>query len=187
MVSEDKEILDRFATIVADTLQIDKDRVTEDAYLDELGAESLDFVEIGFETDDEFRITLPEKDILSTAREVFGEDMLVKDDLLTPDAKKFIEKRMPELDPACLEGDVSVAQITREFGRVGSWIRLIRGLMEYTPDKCTECGADWKKPVAGQLKCSSCNATYDILDGQDISRKWVEEYYNAEYESAKAS
>ena len=38
MASEDKEILDRFATIVAETLLIDQDKVSEDAYLDELGA-----------------------------------------------------------------------------------------------------------------------------------------------------
>ena len=180
-MSDEKDVFNRFAAIVAEALQIEPEEVTKDIYLDELGAESLDFVEIGFETDDEFRIILPEKDILTAAESVFGSEVLVKDGLLTDEAKRFIEQRMPELDGSMLEGDVPVMKMRREFGRVRSWVRLIQGLMEHTPDKCTQCGGAWGKPAASRLTCGSCGAVFDIPDGQEISQKWIDDYYKSEY------
>ena len=65
-------ILEKFADIVSNSLRIDAARVVEDAYLDDLGAESLDLLEITMEAEEAFNILIPQKNILQTAQEVFG-------------------------------------------------------------------------------------------------------------------
>ena len=47
----ESQILEKFSQVVAKSLRIDSSQVTSDAYLDELGAESLDLIEITMETE----------------------------------------------------------------------------------------------------------------------------------------
>jgi len=71
------QIFDKFADIVAQSLRIEPAKVTIDAHLmDDLGAESLDLIEITMETESAFDVWLPEKSILDTAAEVFVPDFL---------------------------------------------------------------------------------------------------------------
>src|ERR1039457_6383111 len=73
------QVFDRFAQIVAHSLSIDVSQVTADTYLSDLGAESLDLIEITMESETQFHIFLPDKSILETAVEVFGPGILEKD------------------------------------------------------------------------------------------------------------
>ncbi len=94
----DSEILERFAGIVANSLRIEPERVTADAYLSDLGAESLDLLEITMEVEDEFGIIMPQKDILQVGQEVVGPDVLVRDGLITEDGVRFLRSRLPAVD-----------------------------------------------------------------------------------------
>ncbi|MDE0300002.1 MAG: acyl carrier protein [Candidatus Poribacteria bacterium] len=54
---------DRIVTIIADQLQIDKDQVTPDAsFMDDLGADSLDTVELIMALEEEFDMEIPDGD-----------------------------------------------------------------------------------------------------------------------------
>src|SRR5579863_5049250 len=78
------EIFEKFADIVAQSLRIERAKVTMNSHLmDDLGAESLDLIEITMETESAFDVWLPEKSILDTAAEVFGPDVLVQNEMLT--------------------------------------------------------------------------------------------------------
>lgn len=178
VAASDPEILERFARVVAQSLRIETSAVTADAYLDDLGAESLDLAEITMEAEEEFDILIPQKSILQTATEVFGEGVLIKEGRLTEEGKRLIRRRMPEF-----EGDldeVTVAELNRLFMRVGTWLRMIAGLMEHTPTTCAKCGTPFGKAKAGLLKCRSCGAEQDIPSGEDLNRQWVEQYYQQE-------
>src|SRR5215471_3348059 len=98
-----REIFEKFSQIVAKSLHIDVGAVSEDSCLDELGAESLDLIEITMEAEDTFNIWISEKSILQTAIEVFGPNVLEQDGFLTEAGKALLLDRMPELDPASLE------------------------------------------------------------------------------------
>jgi acyl carrier protein len=76
----ESKIFDQFAQIVAHSLRIDATQVTRDVQLTDLGAESLDLIEISMETESQFHIFLPDKSILETAVEVFGSGILEKTD-----------------------------------------------------------------------------------------------------------
>src|SRR4029453_3276011 len=90
------EILERFTKVVVQSLRIDPSQVTEDAFLDDLGAESLDLAEITMESGEEFDILVPQKNILQAATEVFGDGVLARDGKLTEEGKRFLRRRMPE-------------------------------------------------------------------------------------------
>ena len=94
-IMTDPEVFDKFAQIVARSLRIDASQVTPEAHLNDLGAESLDLIEITMETESQFHIFLPDKSILETAVEVFGPDILETDGYLTEEGKRLLLCRMP--------------------------------------------------------------------------------------------
>ena len=178
-----QEILERFAQVVAKSLRIEASQVTEDAYLDDLGAESLDLAEITMEAEEEFDVLIAQKNILRTATEVFGEDVIVRDGRLTDEGKRFIRRRLPDFDGELDE--LTVADLGKAFLRVGTWVRMIAGLMEHTPAACPGCGQAFGKPLAGRLKCRDCGLEHDLPSGDDLNRQWVERYYREEYVPAQ--
>ena len=56
----ESEVFDKFAQIVARSLRIDVAQVTPEVHLTDLGAESLDLIEITMETESQFHIFLPD-------------------------------------------------------------------------------------------------------------------------------
>tara|TARA_Y100000814_G_scaffold265150_1_gene218237 strand:+ start:1399 stop:1659 length:261 start_codon:yes stop_codon:yes gene_type:complete len=57
------EILQKIVDIVVEKLGVDNEKVTEDAkFIDDLGADSLDTVELIMEFEDEFGIEIPDED-----------------------------------------------------------------------------------------------------------------------------
>ncbi|HLV02767.1 MAG TPA: phosphopantetheine-binding protein [Acidobacteriota bacterium] len=177
----DQEILERFATIVANSLKIDASLVTEDAYLDDLGADSLDFLEITLETESAFRISIPDKNILKTGEEVLGPDILEKEGILTEEGKRFLKKRMPELSEEELSGEVRMDDVNHRLTRVDTWVRMIKGLLEHTPAQCPECGGELENTPTGRLKCVKCSAEVEIPSGEELNKRWVQNYYENEY------
>ena len=60
---EREDLLKKIRTIVADKLSISEDQVTEEAsYIEDLGADSLDTVELVMALEDEFGLDFPDED-----------------------------------------------------------------------------------------------------------------------------
>ncbi len=60
---ERDELLKKLKEIVADKLSINEDQITEDAsFIDDLGADSLDTVELVMALEDEFDLDIPDED-----------------------------------------------------------------------------------------------------------------------------
>jgi acyl carrier protein len=181
-IPSESEILERFAKVVSKSLRIDPALVTPEADLELLGAESLDLLEISVDTESEFNICLPEKNILQTAEEVFGQGVLQKDGILTEDGKRLLLRRMPDLAPEQLQGAVKVSDLRRLFGKVSIWTRMIHGLMGYTPQTCPDCGNSGLEPALGsRLRCLQCGKECDIPSGEQLNARWIQEYYEKEY------
>jgi len=72
-------IIDDVRTIIAKSLNIPIERLTPETRLDELGAESLDVIEIVFGLEEKFDITIPlkadEASRVATAGKTEGQDM----------------------------------------------------------------------------------------------------------------
>jgi len=175
------EVFDKFAQIVARSLRIDAAQVVPDAYLTDLGAESLDLIEISMETESQFHIFLPDKSILDTAVEVFGPDVLEKAGYVTDEGKRLLLQRMPDADAQAFEGAVAVKDLQHYFLRVNTWVRMIQGLVRYTPAKCSACAGPMAASMGFRMKCTHCGAEITLRSGEELNREWVREYYEREY------
>lgn len=172
----EEQIHEKFAAIVAQSLHIDAKQVVPGIHLDELGAESLDLIEISMEVEAQFRVWLPEKSILQTAIDVYGPDVIEHDGHLTQTGKALLEARMPAEDAAHFQGEVSLKDVNQYFLLVSTWIRMIDGLLSFTPAACASCGGALEPSLGFRLKCASCGAEVTLRSGDEINREWVEEF-----------
>lgn len=70
-----ENILDRVIDIVAEELAVDRDEVTEDSsFIEDLGADSLDVVELVMAFEEEFDVEIPDED---------AEDILTVEDAVS--------------------------------------------------------------------------------------------------------
>jgi acyl carrier protein len=177
----ESEVFEKFAQIVARSLRIDPAQVTRDAQLNDLGAESLDMIEVTMETEAQFHIFLPDKSILETAVEVFGSDVLEKGGYLTEAGKKLLLCRMPEADAQAFQGEVAVKDLQRYFLKVSTWVRMIQDLVRYTPGECAACGGPMAASMGFRMKCTRCGEEITLRSGEELNREWVREYYENEF------
>lgn len=179
----ESEVFEKFAQIVARSLRIDASQVKPDIHLNDLGAESLDLIEITMETESQFHIFLPDKSILETAVEVFGPDILEKEGYLTEEGKRLLLRRMPETDAAAFQGQVAVKDLQSYFLKVDTWVRMIQGLAQYTPAECAACGGAMTASQGFRMKCTRCGEEITLRSGEELNREWVVEYHEKEYRS----
>jgi acyl carrier protein len=180
-IMTESEVFDKFAQIVARSLRIDAAQVSLDAQLNDLGAESLDLIEITMETESQFHIFLPDKSILETAVEVFGSDILEKDGYLTEEGKRLMMCRLPEADVRTFQGEIAVKDLQTYFLRVGTWVQMVQALAKYTPGQCAECGGRMTASMGFRMKCANCGQEITLRSGEELNRAWVREYYEKEY------
>lgn len=178
----EQQILDKTADIVAASLRVDRARVTPDAHMmDDLGAESLDIIEITMETESVFNVCIPERSILDTAIDVFGPDVLEKDGYLTSAGKLLLHRRLPDLDRTRFEGQVSIASIRSYFLTVRSWAHMVWRLAQHTPSECLDCASTLIAEPGFRMKCPNCGKEMTLRAGEDLNREWVEHFYKTEY------
>src|SRR4051812_15049436 len=107
------EVALRVRTLVAENLELELDEVQLTSSFFDLGAESLDLLDVAFSLESEYRISFPRTDILERATEHFGEDALVQEGLVTDLGLQLLREGMPELDPNLIKPglrDVDVAK-----------------------------------------------------------------------------
>jgi acyl carrier protein len=112
MTSKD-EVFAKIQTALVDALGVDEEEVTPEATLvGDLGAESIDFLDIVFRLEKAFGIEIPRADL-------FPEDILtnaeyVKDGKVTPTGVSELKKRMPFADLSKFESN----PLVQEFGNL---------------------------------------------------------------------
>ncbi len=137
----------------------------------DLGAQSLDFLDIAFSLEREFRIQFPRADFLQRASDHFGEENLVKDGTLTPFGIKLLAKGMPEIDPAQLTPGLRVTEVRQMFV-VGTFVRVVKQLLDAKASmdrKCPKCGAEMgDSPSLPELICPACGHSVPLPSGDDV-------------------
>ena len=125
-MSLDPEIFAKVKEALIDALGVDDDEVTEDATMvGDLGAESIDFLDIVFKLEKSFDISIPRE-------ELFPDDILtnadyVADGKLTPEGVAQLKERMPFADLTKFESDPQV----QNFGN----LLTVKDLCDYVATK----------------------------------------------------
>ena len=110
-----EEIFAKVQATLVDALGVDDDEVTLESRLEaDLGAESIDFLDIVFRLEKNFGIKIPRG-------ELFPEDLaaadsgMVKDGLITADGLVTLQKKMPHFDLEKFSKDPKVENIRDMF------------------------------------------------------------------------
>lgn len=169
----DEELHERLAAVIAESLRVDPARVTPDASLDDLGADSIDLVEITADLEHAFTVLMPEQTVLQLASDVGGSGVFERDGRLTALGAELLRARMPPAAAAAVVDGMPLGQLKPVFLRVDAWHRVIRGLLDATPRTCSACDSRLEQGAPTQVRCPACAIQYDLPSGDDVGREWV--------------
>jgi acyl carrier protein len=95
------KVIDRVRAVIADALYLDAGEVQrESSLMKDLGAESIDFLDIMFRLEKEFGIKLPKGEVERRSRGGLSDAEFAVDGKLTPAAIQAVKAAMPEVNPA---------------------------------------------------------------------------------------
>ncbi|MCA9538903.1 MAG: acyl carrier protein [Myxococcales bacterium] len=129
------EIFEKVREAFVDALGVEEDDVTADAKVfDDLGAESLDLLEIVYLLENAFRIKIPRDGIKDASKEGIDPSEYEVDGVLTEKALQKLREVMPEVPESEVEHGLTTNDIPRLF-RVETFVNLVVRLLE---DKVVE-------------------------------------------------
>lgn len=109
-------VFPKVAATMADALGCDVDQVKLDASLiDELGAESIDFLDIVFRLERNFKVKIPRGKMVEEARGDLSESDFEKGGVVTPAGEMRLKSFLSEVPPERIKSPVKVAEIPRFF------------------------------------------------------------------------
>lgn len=113
------EILESVRDVLEDALVVDREEITPDASLTgDLGAESIDFLDIVFRLEKKF--STPQKAFKIEQGELFPENLMkdstvVEDGRFTAKGVAMLKERMPHVDFSSFESDPGVEKLSELF------------------------------------------------------------------------
>ena len=128
MAPSREEVFQKVQDVLSDALGVDDDEVTAQATLQgDLGAESIDFLDIVFRLEKEFSIKIPKG-------ELFPDDILnnpeyVEGDRMTPAGLETLKAAMPHADFSKFEQDACVSRMPELF--------TVNTIVNYVENKLT--------------------------------------------------
>src|SRR5690242_6395960 len=114
---------------IAQALDIEVDDVQISASLKaNLGAESLDMLDIAFMLEREFKIEFPRMDVLQRASTHFGDDAMIQDGVITDFGLRLLQSTMPELQKDQLRPGMHAAEMAGLI-TVRTFVRIVMRLL----------------------------------------------------------
>jgi acyl carrier protein len=125
------EIYQKIKTALVDALGVDDDEVTPESTLTgDLGAESIDFLDIVFRLEKAFDIKIPRGELFP--ENILTDTQYVQDGKVTPAGMAELKKRMPFADLSAFEANPNI----KEFGNLFT----VRMLCQYIESKVGATG-----------------------------------------------
>ncbi len=125
MAMSEEEIFQKVSEALVEALDLDDDEVTAEAKLSaDLGAESIDFLDITFRLEQAFEIKIPQGDLIPD--NLLNDPQYVRDGKLTDKGMVEFEARMPHADLTEFKQDPDVGKIMDLF-TVQTIVNFIKG------------------------------------------------------------
>lgn len=108
------EIFEKMQGVLEDALGVDADEVTPGASLtDDLGAESIDFLDISFQLEREFGIEIPQGELFPDNAAQNPE--YVQDGMVTEKGIEELKRKLPHVDFSSFEADPKLTKLGSVF------------------------------------------------------------------------
>ncbi len=169
-----EDIFETVKLCLVEALSVDEDEVTPEASLTrDLGAESLDFLDINYQMEQLFGMRMARHFFLEHAEEMFGEGSAIDDSgRLTPPAMALLRERYGEATlPSTGDGldlDEVPALIT-----VQAVVDTILAILATLPERCP-CGASaWRTENGTRIVCETCGEGAPFSTGDELTKQWL--------------
>lgn len=171
------EILTIVSDVLANVLGLPKDEILEDsAIADDLGADSLDFVELNSTLEKRLNLSLPKKSVLDQANKISGQPDLfyISKAGLTSEGVALLEHSMSQYTQLKSGG---MAYDIFNVTAVKNVANLCHALFDYLPSVCPECGHhEAKLSAAGKVVCGACSVALRPLQGDEAQALSIAQY-----------
>lgn len=122
------EIFEKVRQTLVDALSVDEDEVREDSTLmGDLGAESIDFLDIVFRLEKMFGIKIPQEELMP--REILGNPDYVVDRRMNAAGIAALKQSMPHADLSDFEKDPDIDNISLVF-TVDTIVRFVESKLQ---------------------------------------------------------
>ena len=177
IITEDK-VREELKKAVVETLRVDESSIKpESSFINDLEAESLDFLDINYRLEQAFGIKMARHFVLEHIEEMFGEGTAIDENgQLTDKAVELLKIRFT--DEAT--GDISALQPGMDMDDVPVLITVqsmtsgVMDILDTLPEKCPACGnSAWQGDDGVRIKCGSCGAEAVFTNGDDLIKAWL--------------
>jgi acyl carrier protein len=123
-----EEILDKVREVLVDALSVEDDEVTEDATLTtDLGAESIDFLDIVFRLEKAFNIKIPQEELIP--QDILQNADYVDNRKLNAAGIKALKEAMPHADLSKFEENPEIDKVSDVF-TVGTIVNFVKAKLQ---------------------------------------------------------
>lgn len=140
----DGEIFAKVKEIMEGILQIEPDGISVNSSLiDDLGMESIDFLDLDIRLEETFNISVPRRPPLQRIAAVFGREKLVQEGKFTQIGVRLLKLALSEVD----EGRIYKGMAERDVPSLitpQTYVNLVKRGLElarWQPEQCQKCGS----------------------------------------------
>ncbi|UCD34731.1 MAG: acyl carrier protein [Nitrospiraceae bacterium] len=173
LVTEEK-VYEELKKAIVETLRVEEGSVTpESSLINDLGAESLDFLDINYRLEQSFGIKMARHFVLEHIEELFGEGSAIDEDgRLTGKAIELLKIRFGD-SMADLEAGMDMDEIPAMV-TVRSMADGVMDILASLPESCPKCGnSSWKSDDGSKVTCGSCRESATYTNGDDLIKAWL--------------
>lgn len=171
------EILAIVTDVLANVLGISKDEITEDsAIANDLGADSLDFIDMNATLEKRLNLSLAKKGALEHAGKISGQPELFYNNKtgLTNEGVALLNRSLSQYTQ--VQAGMTVHDIFH-VATVKNIASFCHGLFNYLPNACPECGhQEAKVSTAGKVVCGACSVTLRPSHGDEAEALNITRY-----------
>jgi len=168
-------VFKRLVPLIANQLGKQASDISPESYLEDLGASSLDLVELTLDAEQEFGVLLAGRPLFDTAVLVVGPGILEDEGELTEAGRTLVARRFPHLTAAEVAEMTDISEVQRQISRVSVWTETIATLTAMIPQRCSEAGGDVSVGADGIPSCSGAGADYRQPSLEEWNESWLTE------------
>jgi acyl carrier protein len=173
IISEEK-VFEELKKAIIETLRVDENTISANTSLiNDLGAESLDFLDINYRLEQTFGFKMARHFVLEHIEEMFGEGSAIDENgQLTDKAVELLKVRfgsdMPDIKSG-MDIDEVPALVTSQSITSG-----VMDILNSLPESCSSCGkSEWQPDDGTKVKCGSCGEPAAYANGDDLIKDWL--------------
>lgn len=164
-----QQVLAVVQNTLVNVIGCEADELTPDTSLvNDLDADSLDFVDLRYNLEKQLVLLLPQKSVLDYLEEHFGDiTRVIRDGKITELTAFTLQHSFFQYTSGQVRAGMHPVDVLN-VATVQNWANLCHGILDHLPEKCPECGHTQANiGTNGKAVCGSCASILKPLSGDE--------------------